>query len=61
MIHPREDVKSNLVLVEGRYRTGWGTHFLKNIYLHTDDPKEHKYRDEVKKLYKPIKSVVSNE
>ncbi len=56
MIHPREDQKSNLVLVEGRFRVGWGTHHLPNIYLHTLNKDEHAYRDEVKKLYKPIKS-----
>lgn len=55
-IHPREDQKSNLVLVEGRFQAGWGTHFLKNLYLHTNNLSEHKYRDEIKKLYKPIKS-----
>ena len=55
-IHPREDKKSNLVLVEGRFQAGWGTHFLKNLYLHTNNLDEHKYRDEIKKLYKPIKS-----
>ena len=54
-IHPREDVKSNLVLVESRFQTGEGPHFLKNIYLHTDDVDKHEYREEVKKLYKPIK------
>ncbi len=54
-VHPREDQKSNLVLVEGRFRAGWGTHHLKNIYLHTNDKNEHEYRDEVKALYQPIK------
>lgn len=54
-IHPREDKKSNLVLVEGRYQTGWGTHYLPNIYLHTDDLSKHEYKDSVKELYKPIK------
>lgn len=55
MIFPREDVKSNLTLVEGRFKVGWGTHFLPNLYLHTNNKKEHKYRDSIKKLYKPIK------
>lgn len=54
-IHPRINEKSNLVLVEGRYKAGWGPHFLKNIYLHTEDESEHEYRDEIKELYKPIK------
>ncbi len=53
-IHPREDQKSNLVLVEGRFNAGWGTHHLKNIYLHTNDKDAHEYRNEVKALYKPI-------
>ncbi len=55
MVHPREDQKSNLVLVEGRFKVGWGTHYLPNIYLHTLNKNEHKYRDEVKELYRPIK------
>lgn len=55
MIHPRVDKKSNLVLVEARFKAGWGTHFLPNIYLHTDDVANHQYRDEVKALYKPKK------
>ena len=56
-IHPREDKKSNLVLVEGRYHTGWGTHYLPNLYLHTDDLSKHEYKDEVKELYKPKKVI----
>ncbi|TCG11792.1 tRNA1(Val) (adenine(37)-N6)-methyltransferase [Mycoplasma marinum] len=55
MIHPREDQKSNLVLVEGRFQVGWGTHHLPNIYLHTLNKDEHAYREEVKELYKPMK------
>lgn len=54
-IHPRIYDKSNLVLVESRFKTGWGPHFLPNIYLHTEDSEEHQYTDFVKKLYKPIK------
>ncbi|MCP4336674.1 MAG: tRNA1(Val) (adenine(37)-N6)-methyltransferase [Mycoplasma sp.] len=60
-IHPREDQKSNLVLVEGRFQAGWGTHHLNNLYLHTNNKNEHKYRDEVKKLYKPQKIRSKNE
>ena len=34
-IHPREDKKSNLVLVEGRFKVGWGyTFFTKFIFTH---------------------------
>ena len=54
-IHPRINKKSNLVLVESRFKTGWGTCFLPNIYLHTENQDEHEYTDEVKQLYKPIK------
>lgn len=60
-IHPRVKDKSNLVLVEGRYRTGWGPHFLSNIYLHTEDEREHEYRDEIKDLYKPKKYMKGNQ
>ncbi len=52
-IYPRINDKSNLVLVEGRYKSGWGPHFLPNIYLHMEDNTS-EYRDEIKKLYKPI-------
>ncbi|WGI36916.1 tRNA1(Val) (adenine(37)-N6)-methyltransferase [Mesomycoplasma lagogenitalium] len=55
MIYPREDEKSNLVLIESRFATGWGTFFDKNIYLHLNDKFKHEYRDEVKELYKPKK------
>lgn len=54
-IHPREQDKSNLVLVEARFKTGWGTTFLPNIYLHPQDKGDHVYRDEVIALYKPKK------
>ena len=54
-IHPRPDVKSNLVLVEGRYKSGWGQHYLPNLYLHTNNEDEHEYRKEIKELYKPKK------
>ncbi len=54
-IHPREDQKSNLVLVEGRFKVGWGTHFQPNLYLHHKGSKGHEYRDEIKELYKPLK------
>ncbi len=57
MIFPRENTKSNLVLVEARFKTGWGTNFLPNIYLHPHDKDEHIYRDEVIALYKPIKQA----
>lgn len=53
-IHPRINKKSNLVLIEGRYKALWGPHFLPNIYLHPDDTSDGSYREEVKQLYKPI-------
>lgn len=53
-VYPRVNKKSNLLLIEGRFKVGWGTHFLPNIYLHHDDLQNATYRDEVKKLYKPI-------
>ncbi|AAT27717.1 tRNA1(Val) (adenine(37)-N6)-methyltransferase [[Mycoplasma] mobile] len=54
-IHPRINQKSNLVLIESRYKTGWGTNFLENIYLHPEDEQNHEYLPNVKSLYKPIK------
>ncbi|KKB26690.1 putative O-methyltransferase [Mycoplasmopsis meleagridis] len=55
-IIPRIYDKPKLVLVEARYQAGWGVHFLPNIYLHDSENKHiHIYREEVKKLYKPIR------
>ncbi|MCC3161139.1 MAG: tRNA1(Val) (adenine(37)-N6)-methyltransferase [Mollicutes bacterium PWAP] len=55
MIHPRTFQKSNLVLVEARFNTGYGTKFLNNIYLHPDSNlNDHTYLPKVKKLYKPL-------
>ena len=53
MMHPRETDPSHLVLVEARYKVGWGTEFLKPLFLHKDNV--HEYREEIKELYKPIK------
>ncbi|EIE42042.1 adenine-specific DNA modification methyltransferase [Mycoplasmopsis canis UFG1] len=48
--------KPKFALIEARYQTGSGTHFLKNIYLHDHNNKtNHDYLPEVKKIYKPIK------
>ena len=55
LVYPRVESKSNLVLVEARYKTGWGTQFLKNIYLHSYDKQISDYNKKAKKLYKPIK------
>lgn len=55
-IIPRVDDKPKLVLVEGRYQAGWGTHFLPNLYLHDPNNKhDHKYLENIKELYKPKK------
>ena len=54
-IYPREDSKANLVMIEARFRSGWGQHYLKNIYLHTSDKSKHEYNTDTKKLYVPIK------
>ncbi|ACI60102.1 tRNA1(Val) (adenine(37)-N6)-methyltransferase [Ureaplasma urealyticum] len=61
MIYPRIYEQSNLVLVEARYKTGWGTHFEPNLYLHYEDKQNHEYTKEVLKWYKPIKFKKSNE
>ncbi|EEH01908.1 tRNA1(Val) (adenine(37)-N6)-methyltransferase [Ureaplasma urealyticum] len=60
MIYPRIYEQSNLVLVEARYKTGWGTHFEPNLYLHYEDKQNHEYTKEVLKWYKPIKFKKSN-
>ncbi|MCU9933368.1 tRNA1(Val) (adenine(37)-N6)-methyltransferase [Mycoplasmopsis cynos] len=55
-VYPRADQKPKFILLEARYQTGSGPHFLKNIYLHSqDDRTNHEYLPEVKELYKPIK------
>ncbi|UUD35359.1 tRNA1(Val) (adenine(37)-N6)-methyltransferase [Mycoplasmopsis caviae] len=55
-IIPRVQDKPKLVLVEGRYKAGWGVHFLPNLYLHDpNDKQQHEYLENIKELYKPIK------
>ncbi|QDF64770.1 tRNA1(Val) (adenine(37)-N6)-methyltransferase [Mycoplasma nasistruthionis] len=55
-VFPRIDDKPKFFLVEARYQTGWGTHFLPNLYLHDSTNKtDSSYLPEVKELYKPIK------
>jgi len=34
---------------------------MTNLYLHTNNLDEHKYRDEIKKLYRPIKALGEND
>ncbi|MGZ9453890.1 tRNA1(Val) (adenine(37)-N6)-methyltransferase [Mycoplasma sp. AC157] len=53
---PRENENPKFALIESRFQSGWGTFFEKNIYLHINDKSKHEYRDEVKELYKPIKT-----
>ncbi|MCS4536696.1 MULTISPECIES: tRNA1(Val) (adenine(37)-N6)-methyltransferase [unclassified Mycoplasma] len=56
MIIPRVDDKPKLVLIEARYQSGWGLHFLPNLYLHDNNNKnKHEYLQNIKDLYKPIK------
>lgn len=55
MIHPRINQKAILTFVEGRFNSGWGTHFETNIYLHPENSNKHEYTNEVVKLYSPIK------
>ncbi|MEA4206270.1 methionine--tRNA ligase [Mycoplasma sp. 1199] len=56
LIYPRIDDKPKFILLEARYQTGWGVHFLPNLYLHDNsDKNNHDYLPEIKKLYRPIK------
>ena len=54
IVSPRVGQKPTFSLVEGRYQSGWGTHFLPSLYLHPKDKNKHVYTDEVKELYKPL-------
>ncbi|QNM93584.1 tRNA1(Val) (adenine(37)-N6)-methyltransferase [Mycoplasma sp. Pen4] len=55
-IIPRIDDKPKFALIEARYQTGWGVHFLNNLYLHDNENKnDHSYLPEIKELYKPKK------
>lgn len=53
MIYPRRTSQSNLVLVEGRLNSGWGTRFLKPLFLHKKNSR--KYRWSIRRIYKPLK------
>ncbi|ADE19387.1 tRNA1(Val) (adenine(37)-N6)-methyltransferase [Mycoplasma crocodyli] len=56
LIIPRVNDKPKFMLIESRYRAGWGTHFLPNLYLHdANDKLNHDYLPEIKILYKPLK------
>ncbi|UUD36824.1 DNA methylase [Mycoplasmopsis californica] len=52
---PRIYEKPKFVLIEARYMSGWGIHFLPNLYLHPEDKSNHIYNKEIADLYKPIK------
>ncbi|SJZ55738.1 tRNA1(Val) (adenine(37)-N6)-methyltransferase [Mycoplasmopsis verecunda] len=55
-ILPRVNDKPKFALIEARYQSGWGVHFLPNLYLHDSNDKDnHSYLPEIKELYKPIK------
>ncbi|RIV17002.1 tRNA1(Val) (adenine(37)-N6)-methyltransferase [Mycoplasmopsis gallopavonis] len=55
-ILPRIKDKPKFVLIEARYNSGWGVHFLPNLYLHPeDDLNNHDYLPEIKELYIPKK------
>ncbi|WP_051616728.1 tRNA1(Val) (adenine(37)-N6)-methyltransferase [Mycoplasmopsis sturni] len=55
-IFTRSNEKPKFALIEARYQTGWGQHYLPNLYLHDKNNKtDHDYLPEIKALYKPIK------
>lgn len=55
-IYPRINDKPKFILIEARYQTGWGVHFLPNLYLYdSNDKNKHEYLPEIKLLYKPKK------
>ncbi|AWX69730.1 tRNA1(Val) (adenine(37)-N6)-methyltransferase [[Mycoplasma] anseris] len=55
IIYPRKNGLPKFCLVEARYKSGWGTFFEPNLYLHYDDLNRHEYTEEIKKLYVPKK------
>lgn len=52
---PRIKEKPKFILIESRYMSGWGVHFLPNLYLHPNEKDNHIYNDNVVALYKPLK------
>ncbi|WP_036431973.1 tRNA1(Val) (adenine(37)-N6)-methyltransferase [Mycoplasmopsis cricetuli] len=55
-VSTRVNVKPKFILIEARYQSGSGVHFLPNLFLHSSENKNnHDYLPEIKKLYKPIK------
>ncbi|MBN4083242.1 tRNA1(Val) (adenine(37)-N6)-methyltransferase [Mycoplasma sp. CSL10137] len=55
-VFTRSSEKPKFALIEARFQSGWGTHFLPNLYLHADNDKlNHDYLPEIKNIYKPIK------
>ncbi len=57
IVYTRINSLPKFCLVEARYNSGWGTHFLANLYLHNEDSNDHSYRDEIKALYIPKKEA----
>ncbi|WP_369085679.1 tRNA1(Val) (adenine(37)-N6)-methyltransferase [Metamycoplasma spumans] len=55
IVYPRVSSLPKFCLVEARFNSGWGTYYEPNLYLHYDDLNDHSYREEIKKLYIPIK------
>ncbi|ASI53896.1 tRNA1(Val) (adenine(37)-N6)-methyltransferase [Metamycoplasma hyosynoviae] len=55
LVYPRVNDLPKFCLVESRFNSGWGTSYLKNLYLHYNDINSHEYTEEIKKLYSPIK------
>lgn len=57
-VYTRAHDKPKFALVEARYQTGSGPHFLPNLYLHdSSDKLNHDYLPQIKELYKPIKVI----
>lgn len=52
---PRIHEKPRFCLMEARYGSNWGTHFLKNLYLYNEDKNNHEYKKDIKNLYRPLK------
>ncbi|AZG68881.1 tRNA1(Val) (adenine(37)-N6)-methyltransferase [Mycoplasma struthionis] len=55
LIYTRVSSMPKFCMVESRYKSGWGTTFEPNLYLHNDDKNDHSYRNEIKELYSPKK------
>ncbi|SMC16717.1 tRNA1(Val) (adenine(37)-N6)-methyltransferase [Mycoplasmopsis agassizii] len=54
-IYPRIHEKAKFVMLESRYNSGYGQHYLENLYLHPEDINDHSYLENIKELYIPKK------